>query len=480
MALAKRLALILLPIVAMLCLSTPALALPSVQLWESYTTGADASYEVYGDVWLGQTFNVTPESHSVSEVRIQAYRVGEPGTVTVSIRAVDSGTGLPTGLDLTSGTFNGDTITTTNTGAWYGVTLTETSLDVATQYAIIVRAEAGVETTNSLFVRLDESSPAYTGGEVVTSSNGGLSWTDVSGSDAMFEVRGKALLSVEHAAVFRNYVAAGDMLFVVSYYNTYVPQYPTEDSNHSFVIQLRSTDGTTIIAQTTCRAWGYKPAAIYLNADSAAALTSGTLYRLYLYGDLTEEPSEYYTLTNSDWRGDNLALLDTWVLTTAREIADYYITDLTTFTLSGVEVLNIEGGVIFAVGIPGLQYVRPDLFEIIPEVPGYEEETWTGAFDSDTTWTAQVGTTIAATFTNLGTVFGISGRWAGAFLMVLGYLALVLAVLSRGGDGAVAAILAIPVIVLGTWLRLFDAAFIATIASIGILMLGYRFWLART
>ncbi|MCK4714690.1 MAG: hypothetical protein KAT35_03885, partial [Candidatus Aenigmarchaeota archaeon] len=55
--------------------------------WESNTTGDNGAAQVYGVNWYGQTFTISPYSHSAVDVRLLMYRVGTPSTVTVSLRA---------------------------------------------------------------------------------------------------------------------------------------------------------------------------------------------------------------------------------------------------------------------------------------------------------------------------------------------------------------------------------------------------------
>lgn len=476
----KRLSIaILAALLTMALLPVAATALPAEELWESYTTGDDAGTKIYGNVWAGQTFTVTPESHSISRVRLLVYRLAAPGTVTVGIRRVDDA-GLPTGQDITSGTFDGDDVTTSTGGLWQTVTLTEVWLDYDEEYAIVVRAEAG-DTDNAIYIRVDETSPTYTGGKVVTSANGGGSWTPEAGDDAMFEVWGEALLDVEQGKVFSGYIETGDLLFTMQYLNNYTPYYPADDSNYHFVLQVRSPDGTEIIAQTPCRAWGNMPGAIYLSADQARGLTVGTLYRLYLYGDLTEEPEAYYRLTASDWRGTDMTQLDSWVIGTAKSMADYYDTSMTTTVYAGSdEVLNELAGVIFSRGIPRLEVQRPLIFEVTIWGPEYEHATGSTDFDDATDWEAQVGDDVASVAIGVGNIWGISGRNAGAFALLLGYGILCIVIVGRGGEAFGVALLAIPVVLLGTWLGLLDISHITVIASIGVLLTIYRFWFART
>lgn len=159
--------------------------------YQYYITGDDASAGCFGVQWLGQTF--TPAiAHKIESVKLKLYRVGSPGTITVSIRATDGG-GDPTGADLCSGTTDGNVITTNTNGAWYEITFTTgTNLSIGTIYAIVFRATAG-DASNKVLVRHDNSSPSYAGGEYEISGDSGSSWTPFATSDFMFEEWGTAL-----------------------------------------------------------------------------------------------------------------------------------------------------------------------------------------------------------------------------------------------------------------------------------------------
>lgn len=470
----------LLPIFLAIILSSvfalPVVALPEVETWEDYTSGDDTSYNVTGAEWLAQTFTVDPESHSVTAVQVRLYRVGSPGTITASIRETTGG--LPVGSDLTSGTIDGDAITTALAGGWYLIDFTEYRLDYDEIYAVVVRAEAG-DDSNYVVARYDASG-TYADGQMATSDDGGMSWSAEAAADIMFEIRGNALLDVEDAKVYSGYREADDLLFVTTYFNTYTPHYPTGEPANYFWIQLRSSDGSTVLAQIVCRAWGYKPGSIYLSAAEAAKLTEGTQYRIYIYGNIDETPAYYYTLQWEDWLGSDLIMLDLWVISAARNLADYYYTDFTIHA-GDEEVLNEEGGVIFALGIPQLQYVRPDIFQIVVHIPEYEAEDWENAFESATNWEERVGPGVAAAMTSAGGIIGMDGDALLAFLMFVVYIAICLVVVARGGDPTIIAILAVPfILLLGVWLRVIPIALMATIAAVATLITVFRFWFSRT
>lgn len=151
---------------------------------EYYIEGADTDSYVHGVTWYSQTF--TPaNAHTIAWLKLKLSRTGSPGTVTVSIRATD-GNGHPTGPDLTSGTLNGNTLTTSSSGGWYAIHLTPYALSASIKYAIVVRAPSG-DGSNKVNWLGDWSSPTYAGGNFEWSGDSGSTWNTESGRDFMFE-----------------------------------------------------------------------------------------------------------------------------------------------------------------------------------------------------------------------------------------------------------------------------------------------------
>lgn len=183
----KRVFSILFALVMALSLAMlPALVVQAANLYEYYNTGQDGSAGFHSTYWRAQTFTAESD-HSVTSVKLQIWRSGLPGTVTVSIRATD-GSGHPAGSDLTSGTINGNTLTTTP--GWYEIALTSYNLTSGTKYAIVVRAPSG-NLTNYLRWGFDQSSPTYAGGNYEYSGDSGSTWTSNTDRDFMFEVWGE-------------------------------------------------------------------------------------------------------------------------------------------------------------------------------------------------------------------------------------------------------------------------------------------------
>jgi len=162
-------------------------------LYEFYTSGDDSAHPIYGANWGAQTFTPQQEGHLISSVKLKLYKTGSPGpgTVTVSIKSVD-GSSEPTGSDLASGTYDGDTLGATP-GALVEITFTTPyALTVGTEYAIVVRATSGL-ITKFVGWRNDVGDGTYSGGSMCVSTNSGSTWTVASGYDFMFEEYGTEL-----------------------------------------------------------------------------------------------------------------------------------------------------------------------------------------------------------------------------------------------------------------------------------------------
>ena len=162
-------------------------------LYEHYEAGADGII-VYGAGWLAQTF--TPAvTHTITAVRLYPTgRLGSPGTGTVSIKATD-GANKPTGADLASGTFNGDTITLAN---WLEITLgAGTKLTALTQYAMVIRLPSGNGSNYLTFsLTVQVGGAHYSGGLEGFSSDSGATWTMNADNDVNFEEYGLGPLAV--------------------------------------------------------------------------------------------------------------------------------------------------------------------------------------------------------------------------------------------------------------------------------------------
>jgi len=166
---------------------------PEERRFEYYNTGDDRNVYARGEWIPGQTITVGTVSdnvdHTITKIKLKLSRSGSPGTVYVSIRATDE-SGLPTGPDLSSGSIDGNTLTTDESGEWYEIGMSEYTLEASTKYAIIVRAPDG-DSLNYVRIRVDGSDPTYEGGNLVASDDNGATWDQDVTKDMLFEIYGK-------------------------------------------------------------------------------------------------------------------------------------------------------------------------------------------------------------------------------------------------------------------------------------------------
>jgi len=161
--------------------------------FEYYITGEDGAAGFYATKWKAQTFTTLAVGFTISSVKLLVYKIGAPGTVTISIKAVD-GNNKPTDADLASITDDPTSYTTSTAGAWVEYTFSiPYALSASTRYAIVMRTASG-DLDNRVMPKADISSPTYANGESLLSSDSGSNWTAVSSVDILFETWGDPIL----------------------------------------------------------------------------------------------------------------------------------------------------------------------------------------------------------------------------------------------------------------------------------------------
>lgn len=160
--------------------------------YQNFITGDDAHLAIWeSDYWGAQTFT-TATAHTITSVKLLLYRVLEPGTVTVAIRATSGTPAYPSGSDLCSGTTDGDTLPTASPYQWREITFgTGTDLAASTKYAIVVRVGADADVNNYVGWRADTAN-GYANGNEVYSTDNGVNWSAHANYDLLFEEWGDA------------------------------------------------------------------------------------------------------------------------------------------------------------------------------------------------------------------------------------------------------------------------------------------------
>ena len=443
---------------------------PAIEYY--FQTTADNQTNIYGVNWAEQTFttdNVTPKS--VTSIRLLLNRVGSPGYVTVSLR--DTSDNVSTGIDLVSGILNGTGFSTSAT--WYQFTMeTEKSLKIDTQYAITVSAPGG-DAANYIQWKFVNAG-GYTGGIGATSVNSGLTWTQRTW-DYNFEVWGNSSMTIEDVKIFQSFKSTGDWLAVVRYINTTAPYYDTYDVKRYFAIQFTNATGT-VLASAALPAWGNKVGNIYMSAAQVAGLDWGGDYRVRIHGLFTGNPYFEYTLQSTDWAGEDLAQLDSWVLSSAAVMSTYYNTTMTTYIASRGEVLNATGGAIFSSGINGLGNERPDLFQINTASttynPNITPQTYRLAVsDWETNW----GPDGVIMLNRIGSIIGMGGNFIASIFFVIIMIGLALFAFPAGHSTA-ANILCVPALIIGIFFGI-DLIFLGILGIFAAFLLIKNLWLDK-
>jgi hypothetical protein len=151
-----------------------------------------SAWTVQGVNWVSQTFTVgttgTNVNHYITSVKLLMGRNDNPGTINVSIKTVNA-TGCPTGINLTYGTTNGDTLPVYPAGEWREIVFnTQYLLASSTKYAIVVRAPSGSGTKRVEWFYTNAN--PYAGGNLAISENTGITWTKYTLNDCAFQEYG--------------------------------------------------------------------------------------------------------------------------------------------------------------------------------------------------------------------------------------------------------------------------------------------------
>ena len=165
---------------------------------EWYDVGDDSSNIFWTSEWAAQTF--TPRNAiNITAISIKVFRTGSPGTLYVSIVKTDA-LGLPTSAEVSSGTIDANTFSSSSPGTWKNITMTEATLSKDKIYAIVLHIGGGV--ADWVAWRCDRSSASYPRGLYAESGDAGISWISYSDSDFMFIVYGYVVVPPPEEAEF--------------------------------------------------------------------------------------------------------------------------------------------------------------------------------------------------------------------------------------------------------------------------------------
>lgn len=152
-----------------------------------YTIGADVDQPYGRHEWLAQTFTIT-STHILFRCRFLGYTTTPAELYEYAIRAVD-GSGKPTGPDLVNTQIYNQWESPLPIPKWQRFDFDTFTQFPAGQYALIARLPTA-GSPNTHFIRADQTAPTYTLGKAWRSLNDGVTWSEIAGTDLMFEVWG--------------------------------------------------------------------------------------------------------------------------------------------------------------------------------------------------------------------------------------------------------------------------------------------------
>jgi len=149
------------------------------------TSGDDSNTACYDSNYVAQTFTIGSSGITLTSIKIKVKRTGTPGAITIGVYAVD-GDSKPTGSALDEETLDYTDLIDDGDTEWITLPVTY-DLSSETMYSLVVSVSGG-DTDNKYDVRT-VSAGGYDDGNILTSDDGGSSWT-ASSEDIVFELFG--------------------------------------------------------------------------------------------------------------------------------------------------------------------------------------------------------------------------------------------------------------------------------------------------
>lgn len=175
-------------------------AVSTPKLFENYSVGDDTNADTYDTKSEAQLFTVGGVSEDKSivvvNVSVKLFRLGTPGWIKVGVME-NNASGYPDSSNVvTWGWLNADTITTNGAGAWYNVSMNESTdaiLSYGTNYSLFINTSDGSTGVDevSWMLDTDASGGGYPSGMRFASVDSQVSWEkQANNHDFMFELWG--------------------------------------------------------------------------------------------------------------------------------------------------------------------------------------------------------------------------------------------------------------------------------------------------
>lgn len=299
-------------------------------------------------------------------------------------------------------------------------------------------------------------------------------------------------ISTWQPKAFENIWESGDMLFVLEYDIEYASE-PDEAASDTFLVQLIDTDGTTLLLSRPLKAYQHNLISIYATAAQVTSLglVWESAYKIVLtanpalFGTITEGTNKKTkTLSASDYNGDgiltSLVLLRDHCIAIATALeTDWSITLLTT-TATGQQVLNVAGTTVFLDAIPALDDALPGLFILGSSVVTVDTTIAKANYSISSRVDARLGTSLSNSLSGIGDFLGIGNNSAVGLWAIIVMLMVSSIVFLNTGNSVAALILAVPVVVMMTYLGAIPDAITYVLAIFVVIYSMYFFWLRGT
>lgn len=446
----------------------------------SYITGSDSQLtNIYGANISAQSFTTGAISVPLSYVQVYLFREGTPGNISLYIIETDN-LGKPSGSALTISTVNGNSLGTSSVGQLVRFNISPVVLEKNMQYAVVLYAADGSD-GNEINWKVDSSSPTYSGGTVVTSIDGGSTWTVDDTKDAMFSIVGDPITqSITEVAAFQNTFELGDVLWVVTYDINYAIS-PHESPENLYSIMLLGKSDRKLIR------FGVSVTSIYMPASSSPPWRS--IETIWIEGN-----NDYFgvggvraTFTVEDWNyvssstvAEGRYNLFQYIMNRADYLETTYNTTYTFASYQWGNILNTQGCILFEKAIPGLGSIFPYVGYYLGQVAGvsfdYNYST-TQNTSYQNTLNTMLGTKTEGAFTGLATYLSVPGGFLkGLFALIL-YAIIVSIIFLTSGNSIAALILAIPVLCYCAYIGMIPLGIIFIVTFLAFMGMAYFLWL---
>jgi hypothetical protein len=292
-------------------------------------------------------------------------------------------------------------------------------------------------------------------------------------------------ITIPTAEVFQNIYQPGDILIIfehnIGYTTTPVPNYVASDL---FYTRLMDTNGTTILTTTPkpLLNYQYNMSAFYFTAADVTSLglVWGHAYYVEIDGTNLFSPlltPVQYQLDPTKWiTGTNAAscgyvqsyLINRVVLNLQQHNGIQYIS-----SSSNGAILNTNGRNLVLSAIPYLDTPIPQLFQLSTQQISVTQPVATGGLQTNLTLTNQLGTALATSFTNFGTLLHISGQQVAMGWILLCCLIVISIVFLATGNIVGASICSLPMVLIGVWIGAIPVAFVFVAVMIIVVLLAF-------